>query len=88
MTSDLLIEEGCGRVPAATYDVAQWSPSTVTAGQEDEHLSAHLIYLCCKHTPSLVRHWFTGCALRNKVAFMEEWTERNVSIAQALTANA
>ncbi|PUU79929.1 hypothetical protein B9Z19DRAFT_976980 [Tuber borchii] len=67
------------KLPFETYTLDSSLEDSTNPVREVHWLLTHIYYLALRHTPSLVKRWWTECKSRQKVLAVEEFTEKYMS---------
>ncbi|CUS15547.1 unnamed protein product [Tuber aestivum] len=67
------------KLPFETYTLDSSLEDSTDSAREVHWLLTHIYYLALRHTPSLVKRWWTECKSRQRVLAVEEFTERYMS---------
>jgi len=67
------------KLPFETYTLGSSLEDSTNPAREVHWLLTHIYYLALRHTPSLVKRWWTECRSRQKVLAVEEFTEKYMS---------
>jgi len=83
-TFDILGHSGgkpfdASKLPFETYTLDSSLEDSTNPAREVHFLLTHIYYLALRHTPSLVKRWWTECKSRQKVRAAEEFTKKYMS---------
>ncbi|PWW74572.1 hypothetical protein C7212DRAFT_358891 [Tuber magnatum] len=67
------------KLPFEEYTPDSSLEDSTNSTREVHRLLTHIYYLALRHTPSLVKRWWTECKSRQRVLAVEEFTEKYMS---------